>query len=216
MCIYNPSTRLWDGSLGQELPRCSQPASLECVATKSKETLLKSKRVEGGDQLLRVVFWPPHAHLHSHTWYTHVHLFTCAKVWVLSPEIQKTLYIGSFDSELNRTHGFSCPLHILLWQPHTSTILSVLWALQNFSYPGCDWLSSSCGIQQLSVSWVFSHELWLTGLVFSLKDCVSPCLVGAPPALRTPVMMLPWSMGLVSRLLVHRSFHLVFEQPLLT
>lgn len=70
-----------------------------------------------------------------------MHPFTCARFWVLSPEIQKTLYIGSFDSELNRTHEFSCPLHILLWQPHTHAILSVLWVLQNFSSPGCDWLS---------------------------------------------------------------------------
>lgn len=165
---------MWDGSLAQELPRSSQPASLEYVATKSKETLLKSSRVEGGDQLLRVVFWAPHAYLNSHTWCAHMHLLTCAKFWVLSPEVQKTIYIGSFDSELSRTHGFSCPLRILLWQPHpchfvsfvgpTDFLISRMWLV----------VRAPAVASSSSLSWVFSHELWLTGLAFSLEDlCLS-------------------------------------------
>lgn len=132
---------MWGGSLVQESPRSSQPASLEYVPTKSKETTLRSSRVEGGDQLLRVIFWAPHAYLNSHTWCAHMHLLTCAKFWVLSPEVQMTLYIGSFDSELSRTHGFSCPLHILLWQPHPCHFVSFVGPTEFLISRMCDWLS---------------------------------------------------------------------------
>lgn len=181
---------MWDGSLAQELPRSSQPASLEYVATKSEETMLRSSRVEGGDQLLRVVFWAPHAYLNSHTWCAHMHLLTCAKFWVLSPEVQK----------------FS--LHWVIWL----RIKQDPWVFMSLTYsfvtasplPFCQFCGSY-RISHIQDVWLvvrapavasssslcpgcFPVSSGLQALHSHSRICASPIPVGAPPSLRTPTV----------------------------